>query len=67
MKRYNGKNEEMTECQDGEWVKFEDLNLFLKGVLRTFEIKTQNRRVYKDWEKEIFNKMKEIIEKERHN
>lgn len=60
MKRYNNKNEEMVESQDGEWVKFEDLNTFLKDILRRFEIKTQNRRYYKDWEKEIFNKMKEI-------
>lgn len=50
----------MVESQDGEWVKFEDLNTFLKDILRRFEIKTQNRRYYKDWEKEIFNKMKEI-------
>jgi hypothetical protein len=47
MKRYNNKNEEMIEYQDGEWVKFEDLNTFLKDILRRFEIKTQNRRYYK--------------------
>lgn len=48
-------NEEFYESHNGEWVKFEEVEDFLKKILRIIHSGTPNRSRYKLWESKLID------------